>query len=197
MSEKLFYRLYWRPYVLLGVSVLLVLIGSLAPYILPHAWLDRHVPGYYFYMFKTVSWLVKIAIAVFLLSVIRAFTAGYFPRLEKLCTVKGSGIITGYKKTWDRGSQLRPVLEISAEDRVYSCAINEAKGRRKKDGDIIQNGFTAGLRKKIMYNQQEPRMFYIPGEEIYSRKAAIVRYILLSFLFILEAYIGIFHYILE
>ena len=37
MSEKLFFRLYWRPYVLLGVSVLLVLIGSLAPYILPYA----------------------------------------------------------------------------------------------------------------------------------------------------------------
>lgn len=196
MSEKLFYRLYWRPYVLLGVSVLLILISSLAPYILPHVWLDKHIPGYYFYMFKTVSWLVKIGIGIFLLSLIRAVTADYFPVLEKLCTAKGSSIISGYKKTWDRGNQLRPVFDFEIDGQKYSCAVNEAKGRRKKDGDVIQGGFTVGLRRKIMYNPQDPRMFYLPGEEIYSRKAAIVRYILISFLFILEAYIGIFHYIL-
>ncbi len=196
MSEKLFFRLYWRPYVLLGVSALLVLISSLAPYILPHIWLDKHIPGYYFYMFKTVSWMVKLALLIFLISLVRAFTADYFPVLSKLCTGKGSGIISGYKKTWDRGNQLRPVIDFEIEDKKYSCAINEAKGRRTKDGDQLQGGFTEGVRKKIMYNLNNPQMFYIVGEEIYSRKAAVVRYILLSFLFILEAYIGIFHYIL-
>lgn len=196
MSEKLFFRLYWRPYVLLGVSALLVLISSLAPYILPHVWLDKHIPGYYFYMFKTVSWMVKLALLIFLISLVRAFTADYFPVLSKLCTGKGSGIISGYKKTWDRGNQLRPVIDFEIEDKKYSCAINEAKGRRTKDGDQLQGGFTEGVRKKIMYNLNNPQMFYIVGEEIYSRKAAVVRYILLSFLFILEAYIGIFHYIL-
>lgn len=196
MSEKLFFRLYWRPYVLLGVSALLILISSLAPYILPHIWLDKHIPGYYFYMFKTVSWMVKLALLIFLISLVRAFTADYFPVLSKLCTGKGSGIISGYKKTWDRGNQLRPVIDFEIEDKKYSCAINEAKGRRTKDGDQLQGGFTEGVRKKIMYNLNNPQMFYIVGEEIYSRKAAVVRYILLSFLFILEAYIGIFHYIL-
>lgn len=196
MSEKLFFRLYWRPYVLLGVSALLVLISSLAPYILPHIWLDKHIPGYYFYMFKTVSWMVKLALLIFLISIVRAFTADYFPVLSKLCTGKGSGIISGYKKTWDRGNQLRPVIDFEIKDKKYSCAINEAKGRRTKDGDQLQGGFTEGVRKKIMYNLNNPQMFYIVGEEIYSRKAAVVRYILLSFLFILEAYIGIFHYIL-
>ena len=44
MSEKLFSRLYWRPYLLIGISMLLVLVSSLIPYLLPHAWLAKMFP---------------------------------------------------------------------------------------------------------------------------------------------------------
>lgn len=196
MSEKLFFRLYWRPYVLLGVSVLLVLIGSLAPYILPYAWLEQHVPGYYFYLVKTVTWMVKLSMLIAIISLARAMTADYFPTLEKLCTEKANGTISGYKKTWDRGSQLRPIIDFKVQHQDYSCAINEAKGRRTKNEDIIDSGFTAGLKKKLMYNAQNPQLFYLPGEEIYSRKAAVLRYILLWIMFVLELYIGFLRYML-
>ena len=32
--------------------MILVLLSSMVPYILPHAWLGEHYPGYDFYMFK-------------------------------------------------------------------------------------------------------------------------------------------------
>ena len=31
--------------------MILVLLSSMVPYILPHAWLGEHYPGYDFYMF--------------------------------------------------------------------------------------------------------------------------------------------------
>ncbi len=194
MSEKLFFRLYWRPYVLVGVSLLLVLISSLAPYVLPYEWLGQHVPEYYFYLVKIVTWMVKISMLLAIVSLVRAATANYFPYLEKLCTEKANGTITGYKKTWDRGSQLRPIIAFKVQHQEYSCAINEAKGRRKKKEDIIDSGFNIGLKKKVMYNAQNPLLFYLPGEEIYSRKAAVLRYILLLMMLVLELYIGVFQY---
>ena len=61
MSEKLFSRLYWRPYLLIGICMLLVLVSSLIPYLLPHEWLAKHYPGYDLYMFKSMVWLIKLA----------------------------------------------------------------------------------------------------------------------------------------
>lgn len=197
MSEKLFYKLYWRPYVLLGVSMLLILVSSLAPYLLPHAWLDKHVTGYYFYMFKTISWLVKIAMAGAVISVIRAVTADYFPKLENLCTQQAVGTVSGYKKTWDRGSQLRPIIDFSVQQEKYSCAVNEAKGRRVKKEDVVEADFALGLKKKVIYNEHSPEEFYLPGEAVYSRRAAMSRYVLLLMLLVLETYLGIFNYILR
>lgn len=197
MSEKLFYKLYWRPYVLLGVSMLLILISSLAPYLLPHAWLDQHIAGYYFYMFKTVSWLVKIALVTVVISVVRAFSADYFPHLEKLCTKQTNGMVSGYKKTWDRGSQLRPIIDFTVKQEKYSCAVNEAKGRKVKNENVVEADFALGLKKKVIYNEHSPEEFYLAGEAVYSRRAAMARYLLLLMLLILEAYLGIFNYILR
>ena len=42
--KKLFSRLYWRPYMFIGLSILLVFISSLIPYVLPHAWLAQRYP---------------------------------------------------------------------------------------------------------------------------------------------------------
>lgn len=197
MSEKLFFRLYWRPYLLLGVSFLLVIISSLAPNLLPHAWLDARIPGYYLYMFKGVAWLVKLSMAVFIISAVRAVTAGYFPRLDKLCGERGSGVVTGYKSTWSRGKQLMPIIEFEADGASYRLPLNDAKGYRKKDGDSIDRGYNIGNRRRLRYCGADPRLFYIPGEEIYSRKAAILRYVLFSVLFFVELYIGFFHFIVK
>lgn len=197
MSEKLFFRLYWRPYILLGVSFLLVLISSLAPNLLPHAWLDAHIPGYYLYMFKGVSWLVKLSMLIFVVAIVRAVTAGYFPRLEKLCGENGSGVIAGYKQVWSRGKQMMPVVNFVAESKEYTLAINDAKGYRTKDGDQIDKGFAIGNRRKLRYCADDPRLFYIPGEEIYSRKAAILRFVLFSGLYFMELYIGFFHFVVN
>lgn len=195
MSEKLFFRLYWRPYILLGVSFLLVLISSLAPNLLPHAWLDAHIPGYYLYMFKSVAWLVKLSMAVFIIAAVRAMTAGYFPHLERLCSEAGSGVVSGYKHTWSRGKQLMPVIDFEAGGAAYSLPLNDAKGYRTKDGDDIDRGYAIGNRRKLRYCAADPRLFYIPGEEIYSRKAAILRYVLFSLLYFTELYIGFFHFV--
>ncbi len=194
MSEKLFSRLYWRPYILVLISVLLIFVASFAPSVLPHVWLDRHIPGYHFYMFKTVAWMVKIGLLIYLISFVRAMTADYFPEIGDICKKHSSGAVTGYKKTWDRGSQLRPYFTFTAEGREYCGAINEAKGSRGKNGDSIENGFTIGARKKLIYSEKDPVLFYIPGEEIYSRKAAILRYVFLSCLFFLELYVGFISY---
>lgn len=35
--------------------MILVLLSSMVPYILPHAWLGEHYPGYDFYMFKGMA----------------------------------------------------------------------------------------------------------------------------------------------
>lgn len=195
MSEKLFFRLYWRPYLLLGVSFLLVFIGSLAPSLLPHLWLDKHLPGYFYYMYRAEVWIVKASLIIYIVSLVRAVSAGYFPKLSKLCSVQGRAEITGYKKTWSRGRQLCPVLDFEADGQQYSCALNDAHGSREKDGDRADKGFTLGLRRKIMYNAGNPLLFYIPGEQYYSRTAAILRYILLSVLYFISLYLGFFIYI--
>ena len=45
--------------------MILVLLSSMVPYILPHAWLGEHYPGYYFYMFKGMAWTLKLALLIF------------------------------------------------------------------------------------------------------------------------------------
>ncbi len=39
----------------IGLSILLVFISSLIPYVLPHAWLAQRYPGYDLYMFKGMA----------------------------------------------------------------------------------------------------------------------------------------------
>lgn len=197
MSEKLFFRLYWRPYLLLGVSFLLVFISSLAPSLLPHLWLDRHIPGYFYWMYRAEVWIVKASLIIYIISLVRAFTAGYFPRLDKVCSLQGRAEITGYKKTWSRGKQLCPILAFEAGGQQYSCALNDARGSREKDGDRIEKGFAIGLRRKIMYNGDNPLLFYVSGEQYYSRTAAVLRYVLMSALYFISLYLGFFIYLVR
>lgn len=195
MSEKLFSRLYWRPYLLIGVSMLLVLISSLLPYLLPHAWLGKHYPGYDLYMFKTMAWLIKFAMLLYLFGVVRAIWKNYFPKLTSLCTTEVRAVITGYKKSWSRGSQLCPIFTYTVAGKEYSEALNEAKGSSSKGVETIEKGFTLKLPRKIIYNPQEPRQFYLAGCEYYSRKAAIFRFVLFSLLFFLQLYLNVFMYV--
>lgn len=192
MSEKLFSRLYWRPYLFIGISMLLVLISSLVPYLLPHGWLGKNYPGYDLYMFKGMAWLLKLALLLYLYAVVSAFTKNYFPKLQDLCCKETRAVISGYKASWTRGKQLCPVFTYSVDGREYSEAINEAKGNREKDGDIIERGFTLKLPRKIIYNPQNPREFYLPGSEYYSRKTAVFRFALFSVLFFLQLYLNFF-----
>lgn len=193
MSEKLFSRLYWRPYVLIGVSILLVLLSSVLPYLLP--WLAFNYTGYDVYLFKAIAWTVKLAVLVYLFSVYRALSARYFPKLNRLCTSEARAVITAYKQSWARGKQLCPVLTYTVNGTEYSEPLNEAKGSREKEGDKMERGFSLKLPRKIMYNPQEPRQFYIAGEEYYSRRAAIFRYILFSLLFFIQLYLNVFMYV--
>ncbi len=194
MSEKLFSRLYWRPYICIGVSMLLVLLSSLAPYIFPRDWLALNLHGYGMYIFKGMAWLIKISVLVYLYSIYEIFAKKYFPKLDKLCTLQVRAVITEYKQTWTRGKQLCPVLTYTVGGREYSEALNEAHGERDKDGDHIEKGYTLKLPRKILCNAQDPRQFYISGEEYYSRRAAIVRYIVFSLLFFVQMYLNIFIY---
>lgn len=52
---------------------------------------------------------------------------------------------------------------------------------------MLERGFTLKLPRKIIYNPQNPKEFYLPGCEYYSRKAAVFRYILFSMLLFLHA----------
>ena len=195
MSEKLFSRLYWRPYLLIGVSMILVLVSSVIPYILPHAWLGKNYPGYDLYMFKTMAWLIKLAMLVYLFSIVRVFWKGYFPKLKSVCTTEVRAVITGYKTSWTRGRQLCPIFTYTVDGKEYSEALNEAKGSRSKDEEVIERGFTLKLPRKIVYNPQNPREFYLPGCEYYSRKTAIFRYLMFSLLFFLQLYLNVFMYV--
>lgn len=195
MSEKLFSRLYWRPYLLIGISMLLVLVSSLIPYLLPHEWLAKNYPGYDLYMFKSMVWLIKLAMLLYLFSVVRVFWKGYFPKLQKVCATELRAVITGYKTSWSRGKQLCPVFTYTVDGVEYSEALNEAKGERSKDEEVIERGFTLKLPRKIVYNPQNPREFYLPGCEYYSRKTAIFRYVMFSLLFFLQLYLNVFMYV--
>ncbi len=195
MSEKLFSRLYWRPYILIGISMLLVLASSLMPYLLPHGWLGRNYPGYDLYMFKAMAWMIKLALLLYIWCVVRAVYKRYFAKLDALCTQEARAVITSYKQSWSRGKQLCPVLSYTVDGKDYSEALNEAKGARDKDGDAIERGFTLKLPRKIVYNPQNPRQFYLPGCEYYSRKAAIFRFVLFSLLFFLQLYLNVFMYL--
>lgn len=195
MSEKLFSRLYWRPYLLIGISMLLVLVSSLIPYLLPHAWLAKNVPGYDWYMFKSMAWLIKLAMLLYLFSVVRVFWKGYFPKLQNVCTTELRAVISGYKTSWSRGKQLCPVFTYTVDGVEYGEALNEAKGERSKDEEVIERGFTLKLPRKIVYNPQNPREFYLPGCEYYSRKTAIFRYVMFSLLFFLQLYLNVFIYV--
>lgn len=195
MSGKLFSRLYWRPYLLIGISMLLVLVSSLIPYLLPHEWLAKHYPGYDLYMFKSMVWLIKLAMLLYLFSVVRVFWKGYFPKLQNVCTTELRAVITGYKTSWSRGKQLCPVFTYTVDGVEYSEAMNEAKGERSKDEEVIERGFTLKLPRKIVYNPQNPREFYLPGCEYYSRKTAIFRYVMFSLLFFLQLYLNVFMYV--
>ena len=77
----------------------------------------------------------------------------------------------------------------------YSEALNEAKGERSKDEEVIERGFTLKLPRKIVYNPHNPREFYLPGCEYYSRKTAIFRYVMFSLLFFLQLYLNVFIYV--
>ena len=77
-------------------------------------------------------------------------------------------------------------------DKEYSEALNEAKGTKEKSGDVLERGFTLRLPRKIIYNPQNPKEFYLPGCEYYSRKAAVFRYILFSMLLFLQLYLNFF-----
>ena len=195
MSEKLFSRLYWRPYLLIGVSMILVLVSSIIPYVLPHAWLGKNYPGYDLYMFKTMAWLIKLAMLVYLFSVVRVFWKGYFPKLKNVCTTEARAVITGYKTSWMRGKQLCPIFTYTVDGTEYSEALNEAKGSRSKNEEIIERGFTLKQPRKIIYNPQQPQEFYLPGCEYYSRKTAIFRYLMFSLLFFLQLYLNVFMYV--
>lgn len=192
MSEKLFARLYWRPYALIGISMLLIVASSLMPYLLP--WVIRNYTGYDVYFFKLIAWLVKFSILLYLYSVYRAFAAGYFPDPAGLCSKEARAVITGYKKTWLRGKQICPVFSYRAGERDFSEALNEAKGIREKTGDRPEKGFTLKLPRKIKYNPKRPAEFYLPGELYYSRKAAIARYVLFSLLYCAQLYLNVFAY---
>ena len=175
--------------------MLLVLVSSLIPYVLPHAWLGKNYPGYDLYMFKTMAWLIKFSMLLYLFSVVRVFWKGYFPKLKNVCTQEVRAVITGYKTSWTRGKQLCPIFTYKVEGTEYSEALNEAKGTRSKDEEVIERGFTLKLPRKIIYNPQNPREFYLPGCEYYSRKAAIFRYLMFSLLFFLQLYLNVFMYV--
>ena len=54
--------------------MILVLLSSMVPYILPHAWLGEHYPGYDFYMFKGMAWTLKLALLIYLYGIVCIFT---------------------------------------------------------------------------------------------------------------------------
>ena len=155
--------------------MILVLLSSMVPYILPHAWLGQHYPGYDFYMFKGMAWTLKLALLIYLYGIVCIFTKNYFPKLSSLCTEEVRAVITGYKSSWSRGKQLCPIFTYKVGDKEYSEALNEAKGTKEKSGDV-----------------QNPKEFYLPGCEYYSRKAAVFRYILFSMLLFLQLYLNFF-----
>ena len=163
--------------------MILVLLSSMVPYILPHAWLGEHYPGYDFYMFKGMAWTLKLALLIYLYGIVCIFTKNYFPKLSSLCTEEVRAVITGYKSSWSRGKQLCPVFTYKVGDKEYSEALNEAKGTKEKSGDVLERGFTLKLPRKIIY---------LPGYEYYSRKAAVFRYILFSMLLFLQLYLNFF-----
>lgn len=195
MSEKLFSRLYWRPYMFIGLSILLVFISSLIPYVLPHAWLAQRYPGYDLYMFKGMAWLIKLSMLLYIFCIYQAMAKNYFPKLPKLCSEETRAVITGYKKTWSRGSQLCPIFTYNVDGTEYSEALNESKGSRTKTEETIDRGFTLKLPRKIFYNPKNPTQFFVPGEEYYSRKAAIFRFVIFSALFFLQLYLNVFIYV--
>ena len=110
--------------------MILVLLSSMVPYILPHAWLGEHYPGYDFYMFKGMAWTLKLALLIYLYGIVCIFTKNYFPKLSSLCTEEVRAVITGYKSSWSRGKQLCPVFTYKVGDKEYSEALNEAKGTK-------------------------------------------------------------------
>ena len=149
-------------------------------------------PGYDFYMFKGMAWTLKLALLIYLYGIVCIFTKNYFPKLCSLCTEEVRAVITGYKSSWSRGKQLCPVFTYKVGDKEYSEALNEAKGTKEKSGDVLERGFTLRLLRKIIYNPQNPKEFYLPGCEYYSRKAAVFRYILFSMLLFLQLYLNFF-----
>ncbi|MDO4922175.1 MAG: hypothetical protein Q4E64_10185 [Phascolarctobacterium sp.] len=194
MSEKLFSRLYWRPYLMIGVSMLLVMLSSLTLYVLPHEWLATNHNNYGLYAFKAMAWLIKLSMLTYLFGIYLALRKNYFPRLGKLCCKEARAVITGYSKSWTRGKQLCPIFTYTVDGKEYSEALNEAHGSRTKDGDQIDRGFTLKLPRKIKYNPDAPREFYLLGEEYYSRKGAIARFVLFSLLYFLQLYLNVFMY---
>lgn len=76
-------------------------------------------------------------------------TKNYFPKLPKLCSEETRAVITGYKKTWSRGSQLCPIFTYNVDGTEYSEALNESKGSRTKTEETIDRGFTLKLPRKI------------------------------------------------
>lgn len=194
MSEKLFSRLYWRPYMFIGVSMLLVMLGSLALYVLPYEWLALNHNNYGLYAFKTIAWIIKLSMLVYFFGIYWAWRKNYFPKLDKLCCKETRAVITGYGQSWSRGKQLCPIFTYQVDGQEYSEALNEAKGSRTKEGDRLDKGFTLKLPRKIMYNPDAPREFYLKGEEYYSRKGALARFVLFSLLFFLQLYLNVFMY---
>lgn len=194
MSEKLFSRLYWRPYLMIGVSMLLVMVGSMAPYVLPYEWLAHNYNNYGLYAFKTIAWIIKLSMLTYLFGIYLAWRKNYFPKLDKLCCKETRALITGYSQSWTRGKQLCPIFTYTVDGKEYSEPLNEAHGSRTKDGDQIDRGFTLKLPRKIICNPDEPREFYIRGEEYYSRKGAIARFVLFSLLYFLQLYLNVFIY---
>lgn len=194
MSEKLFSRLYWRPYLLTGVSMLLVMLGELALYALPHQWLSAHYSDYGLYLVKGVTWLVKLSILIYLFGVYKAVRGNCFPVLTKLCSKETRAVISGYSKSWTRGKLLCPIFSYRVDGQEYSEPLNEARGSRTKEGERPDKGFALKQARKIRYNPAEPREFYIMGEEYYSRKGAVVRFVLFSLLFFLQLYLNVFMY---
>ena len=83
---------------------------------------------------------------------------------------------------------------ITVDGKEYSEALNEARGSRTKEGDRLDRGFALKQARKIIYNPADPREFYIRGEEYYSRKGALVRFVLFSLLFFLQLYLNVFMY---
>ena len=68
--------------------MILVLLSSMVPYILPHAWLGEHYPGYDFYMFKGMAWTLKLALLIYLYGIIRKIPKNFTCRAANIIRVR-------------------------------------------------------------------------------------------------------------